>query len=186
LLVTLLALPAMAAEHYRLDSGNTHVSFSVHLFGVPWLSAQFADFSGEFVSELRNDTSRVDVVVETKSIACESAWWRARLLSPEWFDAKQYPQITYHSARVERGETGSAVIDGELSMHGHSREVPLSVERWQCAAGASSSDDCSFEAHARIKRSDYGLPHGFWMGGDEVDISIRGIGVKPSNGAVKN
>ncbi len=179
MLLSLTALPAVAAEYYRLDGGNTRVSFSVHVFGVPWLSAQFADLSGELVSERRSDASRVDMVVETQSIACESAWWRARLLSPEWFDAKRYPQITYHSSRVHSNERGGALIDGELSLHGHSRAVPLSVERWSCTAGASSDEDCSFEAHAHIRRSDYGLPHGFWLGGDEVEISIRGAGVRP-------
>jgi len=178
-LVWLCALPGAAAERYRLDAGNTRVSFGVRLLGVavPWLGAQFAELSGEYVAGRPSAASRVDVTVQVSSLACDNSWWRARLLSAEWFDAKQYPQITYHSDRVRPDGAGGATIDGQLSLHGHTRSVTLIVDRWVCAGGAAD-DECSFDARARLKRSDYGLPHGFWLGGDEVDIVIRGTGVR--------
>jgi polyisoprenoid-binding protein YceI len=174
----LYVLPGHAIERYRLDADNTQLSISVLLFGARWVSARFADLSGEFVPEQREAASYVNFIVQTRSLACENAWWRARLLSSEWFDARQYPQISYHSEQVRLDGASGAIIEGELSLHGHTRNVSLIVERWRCVAGPQADDDCSFDAHARIRRSDYGLPHGFWLGGDEVEIDIRGAGLR--------
>ena len=55
-------------------------------------------------------------------------------------------------------------------MHGVTRPIVLNVSLLKCA----SPRNCQFAAHGRIKRSEYGLPHGFWTGGDQVDISISG------------
>jgi polyisoprenoid-binding protein YceI len=176
LLVPLIVLRTQAAELYRLDSANTQVSFDVRLFGLPWVSAHFDDLSGEFVPDRQPSAARVDVTVRTDSLACENPRWNARLLSAEWFDARRYPQISYHSERIEFDQAGGAVVNGRLSVHGMTRSVVLTVNQWTCSHRTDSADTCSFDAHARIKRSEYGLPHGFWEGGDEVDILIRGTG----------
>jgi polyisoprenoid-binding protein YceI len=170
------ALAAQAAELYRLDGTNTEVSFDVRLFTLPWVSAHFAELSGELVPDRRASASRVDVTVRTASLACESRRWNARLLSPEWFDAQRFPQISYHSERIQYDRAGGAIVDGQLSLHGLTRNVVLMVSRWICSNRSGSTDTCSFDAHAQIRRSDYGLPHGFWEGGDEVEIVIHGVG----------
>jgi len=55
-------------------------------------------------------------------------------------------------------------------LHGVTRPIVLNVSLLKCP----SAGHCQFAAHGRIKRSEYGLPHGFWTGGDQVDISISG------------
>jgi len=178
LLLPLVVLQAQAAELYRLDSANTRVSFGVRVLGVSWFSAQFAILSGEFVRDRRAAASHLEVTVRTDSLACDNPWWKARLLSPVWFDAKRYPLISLHADKVRFDDDGGATLEGQLSLHGHTRSVVLIVSRWICTDRSLTGESCSFDAHTRIKRSDYGLPHGFWEGGDEVDIAIRGAAVR--------
>jgi polyisoprenoid-binding protein YceI len=183
LLVPLITLPAQAAELYRLDSANTRVSVNVRLFGLPWVSAHFDELSGDFIPDRQTAASRVDVTVRTASLDCENSWWNAKLLSTEWFDAPRYPQITYHSDHIRYDDHGGAVVSGQLTLHGVTRSVALIINRWYCSNAVGADDTCSFDAHTRIKRSDYGLPHHFWDG-DEVDIFIRGVraqAVAPQN-----
>jgi polyisoprenoid-binding protein YceI len=180
LLVPLLALRAHGAEFYRLDSANTRVTVDVRLFGLPWVSARFDDLYGDFVPDGRTAASRVDVSVRTASLDCKDPWWNARLLSAGWFDAQRYPLITYRSERIRYDQGGGAVVSGQLTLHGVTRDVELIVDQWNCSNGAGADDTCSFDAHARIRRSDYGLPHGFWDGGDAVDILIHGVGADAS------
>lgn len=169
-----ITLPAQAAELYRLDSANTRVSVNVRLFGLPWVSAHFDELSGDFIPDRQTAASRVDVTVRTASLDCENSWWNAKLLSTEWFDAPRYPQITYHSDHIRYDDHGGAVVSGQLTLHGVTRSVELIINRWDCSNAVGADDACSFDAHTRIKRSNYGLPHHFW-GGDEVDIFIRGV-----------
>jgi polyisoprenoid-binding protein YceI len=91
------------------------------------------------------------------------------LRSAEWLDAQRYPQMTYHSSHIELDEQ-RAVASGDLTLHGITRPVVLTVTLLDCPTAAQ----CQFAAHGRIRRSEFGLPHGFWSGGDQVDITISG------------
>jgi polyisoprenoid-binding protein YceI len=169
LLILLAVLRADGAEVYRLDSGNTHVSFAIQHLGIQWVTARFSDISGEFVLDRTGPASRVEVTVGIASVDCDAPGWNDRLRSAEWLDAQRYPRMTFHSNSIELGDE-HAIANGELTLHGVTRPIVLTVSLLDC----SSKDLCQFAAHGRIKRSEYGLPHGFWTGGDRVDISMSG------------
>jgi polyisoprenoid-binding protein YceI len=168
---------AQAADSYRLDAVNTRISFNIQHFGILWVSARFPEFSGEFVLDRQAAASRVDVTVQMASVECNDPRWNARLRSADWLDVQRYPQMTFHSNQVEFGGGGQARASGELTLHGVTRTVGLEISRLSCSDQASG-DRCDFVAHARIKRSDYGIADGFWIGGDQVNIDITGIGVR--------
>jgi len=178
LLVSLSLLRAQAADLYRLDSVNTRISFNIQHYGVLWVSARFPDFSGAFVLDRRGPDSRVDVSVQMASVDCNDPRWNGRLRSPDWLDVQRYPQMSFHSNHVEFDADGGAVASGELTLHGVTRSIGLEISGLSCSPDGGSGDHCSFIARARIRRSDYGFAHGFWIGGDLVDIAISGVGVK--------
>jgi polyisoprenoid-binding protein YceI len=177
--IVLTALRLEAAQTYRLDSSNTEVSFSVHHLGIEWITARFSDLRGQFIVDKSSSATRVDVTVEMASLECGEPHWNERLRSADWLDVQRYPQMIYHSSRVELGEHW-AVASGELTLHGVTRPIVLNVTLLKCA---SSPGNCQFAAHGHIKRSEYGLPHGLWTGGDQVDISISGTLVRGANGS---
>jgi polyisoprenoid-binding protein YceI len=178
LLLCLGPLRASAADSYRLDAVNTRISFNIQHFGVLWLSARFPEFNGEFVLDRRGAASRVDVSVQMASVDCSDSHWNGRLRSADWLDVQRYPQMSFHSNRVVFDDGSRAVASGELTLHGVTRAVGLEINQLSCSEASVSGASCSFVAHARIKRSDYGFAHGFWIGGDQVDIAISGVGVR--------
>ena len=169
LLVGLLTLPVQATQHYRLDASNTDVAFAVHYLGIQWVTARFSDISGEFIVDPSGSANRVDVSVGIASLSCNEPRWNERLRSPEWLDVERYPRMIYHSVNIELSDQ-RGIANGELTLHGITRPIVLDVTSLKCP----TSQSCEFAAHGRIKRSDYGLPHGFWTGGDQVDIDISG------------
>lgn len=180
----LLAVPllfayagAIGADVYNLDTGATRVGFDIEHFGLHWVSAHFRDFRGDFVFDRSGPASRVDVIVQTESIDCGDSHWNPHLRSPEWLDVQRYPLMTYRSRHIEFEGDERAEASGELTLHGVTRPVVLAVSQLHCAGSDSADQSCRFVAHARVKRSDYGLPHGFWTGGDQVDITITGVGM---------
>jgi polyisoprenoid-binding protein YceI len=160
---------AHGAEHYALDSTNTQVSFVVQHLGIQWISARFPDVNGEFVLDRGGARSRVDVTVGIASLECSEASWNDRLRSAQWLDAARYPQMSYHSSHIELQDE-HAIASGVLTLHGITRAVVLTVTLVNGPAGGA----CQFAAHGRIRRSEFGLPHGFWSGGDQVEIAING------------
>lgn len=180
LLIALLAVPVtQAVQLYRLSSANTQVSFAVQHLGIQWINARFSDINGEFVLDAAGPASRVDVSIGIGSLDTNQPRWNERLRSREWLDVRRYPRMTYHSRSIELGDQG-AVTHGELTLHGVTRPMVLMVSLSNCSAGGT----CRFAAHGRIRRSEYGLPHGFWFGGDQVDISISGD-LGPSSSAAR-
>jgi polyisoprenoid-binding protein YceI len=169
--LVLLAQDAQAAEVYKLDPAQTRVGFDVKRFGIPWVRAWFQDLSGDFVVDRKGQGSRIDVVVHAASVRSD---WSALLRSPEWLNTERFPEMIYRSTHVRFQDGAHAVVQGELSLHGATRPVELQVSGLDCAAGMSKP--CRFLGAAQIKRSDFGLPHGFWLGGDRVDISVSGVG----------
>ncbi len=178
LLLLLCLTRVHAADSYRLDAVNTRISFNIQHLGVLWVSARFPQFSGDFVLDRNGAASRVDVNVQMASVDCTDPRWNGRLRSAEWLDVEHYPQMTFHSTQVEFDGDGQAHATGELTLHGVTRSVSLGISGLSCLNPGVAGDRCGFVAHARVRRSDYGFAHGFWTGGDLVDIEISGIGVR--------
>jgi polyisoprenoid-binding protein YceI len=177
LLLSLSLLRAQAADMYGLDPVNTRISFNIRYFGTPWVSARFPDFGGQFVLDRHGAASRVDVSIQMATVDCHDSYWNDRLRSSDWLDVQRYPQMSFHSEHVEFEGSDRAVASGELNLHGITRRVELQISQLSCPAAGAAGDTCSFVAHARVKRSDYGFAHGLWIGGNQVDIAISGVGV---------
>jgi polyisoprenoid-binding protein YceI len=178
LALLLSLMRAQAADVYDLDSGATRVAFDIDRFGLRWVSAHFRRFQGDFVFDRDGTASRVDVTVQTESVDCGDSHWNPHLRSSEWLDVQQYPLMTYRSRHIQFLGDGRAEASGELTLHGVTHPVVLAVSQLQCSSNPPSTPVCRFVAQARVKRSDYGLPHGFWTGGDQVDITITGVGTR--------
>ena len=168
-LLTQSSLPA-----HTLDAHNTHLTLEVRRFGLPWFSAEFHQLSGEFIPSA--DGGRLDVLVRTDSIECQDPSWNERLRSAQWLDTRRFPRMTYHSSSIRlTGSTG--VVQGELTLHGVTRPLTLQVSGLACSAAARAAPlACQFLGRGEIKRSEFGLPHGFWQGGDAVQVLVRGVG----------
>jgi polyisoprenoid-binding protein YceI len=173
-----LALSAPAAEVYDLDPGATRVGFDIERFGLHWVSANFRSFHGDFVFDRLGPSSRVDVTVQTDSIDCGSSYWNPHLRSSEWLDVRQYPLMIFRSRHIEFEGADRAEASGELTLHGLTHPIVLNVTQLECPSPISAAAACRFSAQAHVKRSDFGLPHGFWTGGDLVDITITGVGTR--------
>jgi polyisoprenoid-binding protein YceI len=173
--VAFFLVASRTVSGYHLDGQNTLVSFSISRFGLHWLTARFRDLSGEFVLDTDGRGGSLSVDVRMDSIDCRDASWNDHLRSPEWLDTRQFPRMTYKSTRIEMGRAGHARVVGDLTLHGVSRPVVLNISDIDCdASGSAEERTCRFSGRAQLRRSEFGIPHGFWQGGDTVEIFLRG------------
>jgi polyisoprenoid-binding protein YceI len=176
LLASLWAVSAtrvLGAHH--LDASNTSVNFQIQRFGVHWFSVAFRELSGDFALAPDGHSGELTVVVLTASVDSRSPYWDERLRSAQWLDTGRYPQMVFRSTGIRLEGPARATVQGELTLHGVTRPLSLEVTDIDCPqAPAGPSGACRFVGRAALKRSDYGLPHGFWAGGDSVEIIVRG------------
>ncbi|HEY6482967.1 MAG TPA: YceI family protein [Steroidobacteraceae bacterium] len=170
----LFASPA-PAEVYCLTAANTHISFEIRRLGIRFIDADFHDVQGHFTADPGGRGSELDLLVQTGSVDAHAAGWTERLRSPQWLDTGRYPRMTYRSSRIEFEGRTRALVQGELSLHGVTRPLTFLMTEVECRGPAPPTPGfCRFLAHAQIRRSDFGLAHAIWQGGDIVDVILRG------------
>ncbi len=96
----------------------------------------FKKLSGEVVFEESNlESSSFSFVVDVNSINTGNGMKNKHAISDKWFDAEEYPNISFKSTNFTKSKVGYSV-NGELTMHGISKKmtVPFTFEKDVVAA----------------------------------------------------
>src|SRR5256886_14235846 len=100
-------LSANAAETFKLDPVHSFVLFSVQHLGIANTYGRFNDISGTVVFDRDSPSkSSVELSVPVESLDTHNSIRERSLKSPDFFDAKQFPTMTFKSTKAEgSGET---------------------------------------------------------------------------------
>jgi polyisoprenoid-binding protein YceI len=153
-----LAPLSARAENYLIEPANSRIAFSVHhLIGTA--RGEFHKFSGTIVVDPNQpERSSVNVKIQVASIDTQIRKRDDHLLSAEFFDAKQFPEITFRSRSVKRTGPDRGDIVGELTMHGVTRPLTLHVKlATPLASGAPPEKSRWIVTADPIHRKDFGL-----------------------------
>ena len=174
----LLAQSALAVDTFVMDKAHSTMGFQIrHLFSkVP---GKFDDFSGQIqFDEANPEQSSVEVTINTASVDTGVKMRDDDLRSPNFFDVKKFPEITFKSTSVKKTGENTADVTGDLTMHGVTKPVVLKVELLGKGAGPKESTVSGWNASTALKRTDFGLTwnkviEGTQMVGDDVQIELN-------------
>jgi len=169
-----------ATENYTFDPLHTSVSFSIEHLGLSMIHGRFGKYSGKFSIDRAAKTGAMEITIETGSVDTndndKGNRPRSRdehLRSADFFNAAEFPRMSYKSTGVIFAGDTPAVVDGNLTLLGVTKPVAITVERFRCnPATATAKERCGGSANARIKRSDFGMKRGIPSIGDEVLLSF--------------
>ncbi|MBX6421048.1 MAG: polyisoprenoid-binding protein [Nevskia sp.] len=182
LVTTALALAAISSAQaepvtYRIDPLHTFVSFAApHIAGISTWRGKFdRTQSGTIVLDRAAKTGRVDIVIDTSSIDFGLEKLNEHAKSAELFDVAKYPTATYKAERIEFDGDTPVAVDGELSLHGVTRPVPLKIEHFKCIQDPFLKvERCGADASAVLDRSAFGIDYAVKMvGSPEVRLEIQ-------------
>jgi polyisoprenoid-binding protein YceI len=171
-------IPAVAT--YNIDPAHSSAHFKVRHMMISNVRGEFAKVAGTVHFDANNpEATSITADIDAASINTREPQRDAHLKSADFLDAENFPTIRFQSKRTASAGQGSYKVTGDLSIHGVTREVVLTVEGptpegkdpWgNVRSGA--------EATTRISRKDFGLTWnqaleaGGVLVGDDVDISI--------------
>ena len=173
------ALTVAGAAHatsWLIDPNHSSVGFTIrHFFSkVP---GNFDKFSGAIEFDPANPTAAsVKVDIDPASINTKTEKRDNHLRSADFFDVVKYPTMSFVSTKVTKGEGDKLSVEGNLTMHGVTKPVTLTVT-FLGAGPALGGQRAGFEATTKINRLDYGVSwnktvdNGMMLG-DDVDITI--------------
>lgn len=167
-----------AADRFTIDPDHSNVVFLIDHLGYSRMIGQFQEFEGEFVFDNRSvENSSVEVTIMTASVDTDHQERDDHLRSPDFFNAVEFPEMTFESTAVERTGDDTGRITGDLTLLGVTKPVTLDVTFNKRAPHPlpqyNSVLTAGFSARGTLKRSDYGMNTFIPALGDEVRIWIQ-------------
>jgi polyisoprenoid-binding protein YceI len=173
-----LGMAVQAADTFKIDPVESSIVFSVMRYGVSNFYGRFNDVSGTVVFDKADPSkSSVELTIPVKSVDTHNEKRDQHLKSPDFFNAKQFPVMTFKSKQVESsGDTYK--VTGDFTLHGVTKPLTLEIKKGGEGKGMEGEIRGGGETHFTIKRSDYGM--NFMQGpvGDEINIVVSLVGVK--------
>ncbi|MBV61243.1 MAG: polyisoprenoid-binding protein [Nevskiales bacterium] len=161
-------------ETGELDPARTFPSFRIALLGGPVVTGRFDKTRGTALLDLKRKTGSVEVTIEATSLSTGIDKLDELLTSEKFFNAQQYPQITFRSTGFSFAGHRLDKVAGKLTMRGVTKPLTLDVRNLACEEHpVKKTASCSIKLDGRIKRADWGI--GAWapMVGNEVELLIE-------------
>lgn len=164
---------------YVVDADHTQVIWTVDHMGFTPLSGMFGGLSGTLkLDPNAPDDAELDITIPLSGLVVTSKSFGEDLAGPEFFDAAKFPAATFKSTEISTDGT-TATIEGELTLHGVTKEVTLDAEFIGAGINPrSKAENIGFMATAMLNRSDFGLGAAAPVVSDEVELSIVGAFAK--------
>ncbi len=176
LVLMLASLPftAHAGDSYTVDPTHTFAHFTVSHLGFSTMHGRFDKTSGKATLDMAAKTGAIEISIDSASISTGFAKRDDHLKSPDFFNAAEFPAITYKSAKIKFKGDKPASMDGELTMLGVTKPVTLTVTAFKCDVFPMDQKyKCGADAHTQIKRSDFGMTKFLPGVGDEIKLEFE-------------
>jgi polyisoprenoid-binding protein YceI len=118
---------------------------------------RLAELEGEVVIGEDPLESSVNVTIQAASIDTRDEARDGHLRSPDFLDTDTFPTLTYASRKVTAASKGRWTVEGDLTVKGVTRPVPLVVTFEGGAKDPWGGERIGFTASAELDREDFGL-----------------------------
>lgn len=162
------------AGTYTIEPVHTRVLFGVSHFGFSTYYGIFTQSSGTLkLSPQDPAASKLEVQIPVNDIETTNAKLNSDLKTADWFDAQQYPTMSFTSTSVTVTGPDEAKVAGNLTIRGVTKPVTLTAKF--NGAGINPVDKhytVGFDANTLIKRSEFGMTKLIPLVGDDVALTI--------------
>ena len=175
---SLALIPGYVAGTWSIDPVHSEVGFSVRHMMVSKVRGKFKTFTGELVTGENPLASSVTAEIDLKSITTGHDQRDEHLRSADFFEVETYPTMTYRSSGA-RFEDGNYILDGELTLKGITRRVPLVLELNGFGPDPYGGTRAGFTASGELSRSDFNvsfnapLQNGGVVVGDKITLHLE-------------
>ncbi len=180
--LVLVAGAALAAPlTYKIDANHTDVVASWSHFGFSNPIAHFGQADGFITYDSANvAASKVEVTLPLSGLNSHVPDFDAHLRSDDFFDAANFPTVTFKSTSVKAAGKGKLKVTGDLTIKGITKPVVLNVTINKVGEQPMAKRAAAgFSASATVKRSDFGLGKYAPNVSDEVKLTITTEAIVP-------
>jgi polyisoprenoid-binding protein YceI len=144
--------------NWAIDASHSKIGFRVKHLMISNVLGNFREFEGKITTE-GNDFSTAEIAVSlsTASVDTEIADRDTHLKSADFFDAANFPKITFTGSALKDLGDDMYELTGDLVIKGVTNKVVLSVEFGGLMADPWGNMKAGFSITGKINRKDWGL-----------------------------
>ena len=175
----------MSTTQWDFDLSHSSVNFHVRHLMVSKVHGRFSKWTGTLALDEQDLTrSSLDVTIDATSIDTKDEKRDAHLRSPDFLDVEKFPTLTFKSTSITRDGDDEYKVAGDLTIHGVTKQVTLTVEGGSIVKDPWGGTRTGFSAKTAINRKEFGLgwnvalEAGGFLVGDKLEITLEIEAVK--------
>jgi polyisoprenoid-binding protein YceI len=140
------------AGTYNADPVHSSFGFAVKYQNVSLFRGTLGDVAATLVDGTLEGTAKVESI----SIRTPEQF-RAHVLSAEFFDVENHPEVKFASSDLQLADDGTATVNGDLTIRGVTQPVTATGTWAHPAADAFGSTRAHLQLETVIDRTQFGL-----------------------------
>jgi polyisoprenoid-binding protein YceI len=163
-----------------IDTTHTEVGFKVKHLVISTVSGKFSSFEGTLEAEKEDfSDAKISFSADIDSIHTGNEQRDGHLKSADFFDAANYPKLSFVSTQLLHKSGSDYILKGNLSLRAVTKPVELAVEFGGTQKDFYNNMVAGFEITGKINRQDFGLAWkvmteaGGIVASDEVKLHIN-------------
>jgi polyisoprenoid-binding protein YceI len=168
---------------WNVDPTHTVVEFGIKHLMITTVKGHFAELEGSFVAR-EDGTVTAEGKVKTASVDTNEPKRDEHLRSADFFDAENFPEITFTSTGVEQVSGNHFTVHGDLTIRGVTRPFDWDTTVAGVANDPWGNERVGIELHGTVNPTDFGvdwnaeLESGGNLVGDKADLTVNVEAIK--------
>ena len=141
-----------------IDPTHSEIQFKVKHLVISTVTGSFGQFEGQ-VETVGDDftDAKITFSADIASISTGVEQRDGHLKSAEFFDAEQFPKLTFTSTAITKAGNDTYTLSGDLTIRNTTKPVTLKAEYGGQMQDFYGQTKAGFELSGTIKRKEFGL-----------------------------
>lgn len=146
------------STNWNLDPTHSEIGFKVKHLMITNVTGYFQTFTASVTTEGDDfSTAKISFEADINSVNTNNEQRDGHLKSADFFDAANFPKITFASTRLEKKDDENYVLYGDLTIRGISKPVSLQAEFGGIGKDPWGNLKAGFTLNGKINRNDWNL-----------------------------
>lgn len=170
----------MSTTKWALDPTHSEIGFKVKHMMFTNVSGKFDKYDGSLTTEGDEfENAQIEFSADIASINTGNADRDNHLKSADFFNAEEFPKLTFKASSFIKKSGHNYQLTGDLSLHGQTKTVTLPVEFSGLMTDPWGNTKAALSISGSISRKDWGLnwnaalETGGVLVSDEVKLNIE-------------
>nr|WP_315207291.1 YceI family protein [uncultured Flavobacterium sp.] len=148
----------MSTTKWVIDPTHSEIGFKVKHMMFTNVSGKFSKFDATIEAEDNDfENAKIEFTGAIDSVTTGNADRDTHLLSPDFFDAAQFPEIKFSATSFTKINEGDYELVGDLTLHGVTKSVKLAAEYGGLMKDPWGNTKMALALEGKINRKDWGL-----------------------------